>query len=65
MTYRDAVLACDMNRECAKAVTHIDNKGFVYCTDHGELRKLSRRNCRKLRPHEVNRLKRGEQVIRY
>lgn len=57
-------LKCDMARECEAEITHIDDHGFIYCERHGEERKLWRR-CRKLRPHELNRLKRGEQVKRY
>lgn len=55
---------CDMTNDCEAPVTHIDNKGFVYCTDHG----ISRRYyhpCRKLRPHELKKLQRGEPIARY
>lgn len=57
-------LTCDMVDGCAQPVTHIDPKGFVYCTSHG----LSRRQvmpCRKLRPAELRKLQRGEQLARY
>jgi hypothetical protein len=57
-------LHCDMKTDCVKPITMIDESGFIYCTDHG----LSRRSwkyCRKLRPFELNRLKRGETVKRY
>lgn len=57
-------LACDMGHGCEAEVTHIDDHGFVYCARHGEQRKRWRR-CRKLRTHELNRLKRGQQVERY
>lgn len=53
-----------MKRDCAAEVTHIDDKGFAYCTAHGEQRRQYRR-CRKLRPHELARLKRGEALTRY
>ena len=55
---------CDMDGKCEEPVTHIDDHGFIYCAKHGEQRKQWRR-CRKLRPHEVNRIKRGEPVTRY
>ena len=57
-------LTCDMGRECTGEVTHIDDHGFIYCTNHG-IQRRSWRPCRKLRTHELNRLKRGEQVAKY
>jgi hypothetical protein len=56
-------LTCDMERDCPAPVTHIDCKGFVYCTAHGLERRWTMR-CRKLRAHEVRRLERHE-PIRY
>jgi hypothetical protein len=53
-----------MDEECSKEVTMIDDKGFVYCGDDGLLRRDWRR-CRKLRPHELNRLRRGEPLRAY
>lgn len=56
--------SCDMDPGCIDPVTHIDQDGFVYCEAHG----LSRRTwqpCRKLRPHELRRIERGDQVTRY
>lgn len=61
MAYR---LACDMHENCVQPVTHIDNKGFVYCTEHGLNRRWSH-PCRKLRPHELNKLKSGKPIARY
>jgi hypothetical protein len=55
---------CEMSADCKEPVTHIDNSGFIYCTAHG----IARRDwkpCRKLRPHELNRIRRGQQVTRY
>lgn len=48
-------LRCDMDRTCGDDVTHIDAKGFVYCTKHGAQRKLDTR-CRKLSAREIVRL---------
>ena len=59
-----ARLQCDMDKSCMSEVTHIDCSGFVYCTDHGVARR-EWKCCRKLRPHELNRLKRGEPLTRY
>jgi hypothetical protein len=57
-------LKCDMDHECTAEVTHIDNSGFVYCESHG-LRRRWDKPCRKLRPHELRKLARGETLARY
>ncbi len=57
-------LRCDMEEECVATVTHIDNKGFAYCTEHG----IARRTwmpCRQLRPWELRRLLRSKPLARY
>jgi hypothetical protein len=56
--------ACEWEDSCPDPVTHLDQSGFVYCTRHGLIRR-SYRPCRKLRPHEVNRLRRGELLSKY
>lgn len=58
-------LHCDMTEDCPDPVTMIDDHGFIYCTDHGMDRRIWRYACRKLRPHELRRLERGEQVAHY
>jgi hypothetical protein len=59
-------LRCEYTADCPGAVTHIDNKGFIYCQRHGQIRRESRHGgCRKLRPHELRRLERGEKVKSY
>ena len=58
------ILKCDMAETCSQPVTHIDDKGYVYCTHHGIQRRDWRR-CRKLRPHELRRLERGETLKSY
>lgn len=57
-------LKCEMESDCQNPVAYIDNKGFIYCEHHGK-RRQGYRPCRKLRPHELNRLKRGEVLARY
>ena len=52
-------LKCDMEKNCAGTVTHIDEKGFVYCGIHGPMRRMYRR-CRKLKPKELEQLKSGQ-----
>lgn len=60
----DKKLKCDMTEECNEPCTHMDEKGFIYCKEHGEHRKLYKR-CRKLRPHELKKLQNGEPLARY
>lgn len=56
--------SCDMEEACTAPVAMMDDKGFIYCAEHGLDRRWYRR-CRKLRPHELRRIERGEQVTRY
>jgi hypothetical protein len=64
MAYRNQQLACDMRFDCDAPVTHMDHKGFVYCTEHG-LRRRVYCPCRSLRPFEVRKLQRGEVIAKY
>jgi hypothetical protein len=57
-------LRCDMKHECTEPIAYIDDKGFIYCAPHGVARKYWRR-CRKLRPHELRKLTRGEPLATY
>ena len=60
MSYRDdGTPACDMKADCTEPVTHIGEKGYIYCTLHAPDRWQLER-VRKMRPHELNRIKRGE-----
>ena len=49
-------LRCDKNETCRDEITHIDDKGYIYCTYHGEQRNMGPRSCRKLTPPELTRL---------
>jgi hypothetical protein len=60
----DNQLVCDMIEDCPNPVTHIGEKGYVYCTGHAPQRRGWER-VRKLRPHELNRLRRGEPLKKY
>jgi hypothetical protein len=64
MRDENGTLKCDMKRECTEAVTHIDEKGFVYCRAHGISRKSWMR-CRQLTPRELKQLKSGEPLPSY
>jgi hypothetical protein len=47
-------------------VAYIDESGFAYCTGCGQRRQADGwKRCRKLRPHELRRLQRGEQLVSY
>jgi hypothetical protein len=58
------MISCEMTGNCTAEVTHLDENGYIYCTGHG-IQRRSWKNCRKLRPHELSRLRRGQQVTRY
>jgi len=58
-------LSCDMTADCERPITHLDEKGYIYCTPHGESRRGGGIRCRKLRPYELRRLEAGQQVRSY
>jgi hypothetical protein len=45
--------------DCGAPVTHIDEKGYVYCKNCGKDRKESGRRCRKLTSKELQQLRMG------
>jgi hypothetical protein len=53
-----------MDHDCHQPPSMIDDKGHIYCAEHG-IERRDWRPCRKLRPHELRRIARGEQVTRY
>ena len=55
---KDGSLQCDGWCGHAGTVTHIDEKGYAYCTPCGIQRKASHR-CRKLTGAEIKRLQAG------
>lgn len=62
------MLKCDGNTDdrsrCTGSVTHIDEKGFIYCATHGGIRSTYRR-CRKLKPNEIKQLESGQPLKSY
>jgi hypothetical protein len=62
---RPRALQCDMSHDCKGAVTHLEEKGWIYCSTHAGIRKFSGRRCRKLRPHELKKLQSGQPLKRY
>ena len=54
-------LQCDMTGSCKRDVTHIDDKGWLYCTPHGEGRR-SVRPCRRMTEAEIATLTAGNTI---
>lgn len=54
-------LTCQMTDDCKAPVTHIDNKGYIYCTQHG-IDRRDVRPCRKLLKREIAALERGNAI---
>lgn len=55
---------CDMEKDCTKPVTHIGEKGYVYCTEHAPDRKGWER-VRKMRAWEVKLVMAGTPLPSY
>lgn len=55
---------CDMGGGCAGPVTHIGEKGYVYCAEHAIMRRGYERT-RKLRPWEQRAVSRGQRLLSY
>jgi hypothetical protein len=53
---------CDPKSE---TITHIDEKGFIYCASCGPRRRESGRRCRKLTAAELKRILNGQQITKY
>lgn len=54
-------LSCDMEKGCTAPVSYVDNKGYIYCTRHGVMRRVIR-PCRKLTAAELKRLQAGQTI---
>lgn len=57
-------LSCEMDKTCTNPVTHIGNKGYIYCKDHAATRK-ERESCRAMRKWELKLLQEGKQTSYY
>ena len=57
-------LQCDMDSTCTQPVTHIGEKGYIYCTAHVKNRRYVER-CRKMRKWEIDLLKQGKPLPSY
>lgn len=58
-------MQCEMRHDCKKPATMIEEKGWIYCEDHGNARREPGRRVRKLRPHELRTLERGDVLRSY
>lgn len=57
---------CDMDVNCPYEPTMIGDGGYIYCAYHGPIRRSAGwERVRKMRPHELRRIERGEQVKSY
>lgn len=57
-------LKCDMTKECGEPITHLDERGFIYCARHGKQRQMSMR-CRKLNEKELAFIKEEKPLASY
>lgn len=66
MGFNEKVLVCDGEHGCTCPVSHIDEKGFAYCTAHGVARRAATGiRCRKLRVWELALLRAGKTLPSY
>ena len=56
---------CDGWCDNANTVTHLDEKGYAYCTPCGVRRRSSGIRCRKMTAKELRAIQSGEQIERY
>lgn len=57
-------LRCDMRRTCKQEVTHIGEKGYIYCGPHAKHRRDYER-CRPLSDKELDQLRAGTPLASY
>jgi len=55
---------CDMTHDCINPVTHIGEKGYVYCAEHAPCRQGWER-CRQMRGWERARIAAGKPLMSY
>ena len=64
MQIANGEIRCDWRPDCCAEVTHIGEKGYVYCAGHvGNRRGVER--CRKLLASERRALERGEKIASF
>lgn len=55
---------CEMSDECNGVVTHVGDKGYVYCESHAVARRYWERT-RRMRPWEVRWIEQGRPLPSY
>ena len=58
-------IRCVMTEDCQEKVTHIDQRGFVYCEHHGLRRRASGTPCRKMTGKEIKFIYAGQLIKGY
>jgi hypothetical protein len=59
-------MQCDMKHDCHSVVTHIGEKGYIYCTEHAvERRQSGYERTRKMRQWELKLIKAGKPLPTY
>lgn len=58
-------LCCNMIKDCTNVVTKIDIKGFIYCSEHGNQRKIAGIKTRKLTNKEIETLANGKPLGKF
>jgi hypothetical protein len=57
-------LQCEMRHECTNDVTHVGERGFIYCAEDSVFRRGFER-CRKMQPWELALLVAGKSLPSY
>ncbi len=57
--------SCEWRSWCKAPVSHIDEKGYVYCAEHGAIRRRYGIRCRALSPAELATIRSGKPIERY
>lgn len=58
-------IQCEMRADCPDPATHIEEKGFVYCSGHAIQRRSDGHRCRKMRPWELRLVETGKPLPSY
>jgi hypothetical protein len=59
-------MTCDMTKSCTAPVTHIGEKGYIYCTEHAiERRRYVGEHTRKMRAWELKLIEAGKSLPSY
>ena len=63
---KEGNMQCDMSKDCHGTVTHIGEKGYIYCAEHADTRRrYVGEHCRKMRPWELSLVLAGKPLPTY